>query len=188
MIQIKALNNISYEAVKKFGFNGFMTDYVYRVSQENRDQGFCFNIEKERLDNTYVKEWRTSEESVAGDNETLKLGLSFGAYEEEDLVGFLIVTKVSWNNSLWIENIRVADSHRGLGIAQKMLSALEDMGKTAGYRLIGLEVMASNYPAIELYKKYGYQIDGLDRSHYPTRPGGQKEVALFMKYYLSDLI
>lgn len=188
MIQIRTLNHITYDAIKNFGFNGFITDSIYIISQENTELGFSFNIEKRKLDNTYVKEWQTSKESVEGDNETLKYGLSFGAYEGETLVGILLVSKVSWNNSLWIENIRVTDSHRGLGIAQKMLYALENMGRDAGYRLIGLEVMASNYPAIELYKKYGYKIDGLDTSHYPTRQGGQKEVALFMKYYLSDLI
>lgn len=188
MIEIKRLNKITCECIKDFGFNGFMTEYVYKVARQNTGQGFCFNIEKEKLKNTYVKEWRTSEESIKGANETLKQGLSFGAYKDKKLVGLLIVTKVPWNNSLWIENIRVVDRYRGIGIAQKMLSALEEMGKKAGYRLIGLEVMASNYPAIELYKKNGYQIDGLDSSHYPTRQGGQKEVAFFMKYYLSDLI
>ncbi len=188
MIKIKPLKSITIDEMNTFGYNGFMTDIIYQVERGLEVDGISFTITPKKLDSTYVKEWRTTVESISYYNDIISKGLSLGAYDGERLVGFIVASDIDWNNSLWIENIRVADNYKGQGISQMILEAMESLGKEKDYRLIGLEVMASNYPAIQAYKRQHYIIDGVDMSLYPTRPGGQKEVALFMKKYLSDRV
>lgn len=188
MIEIKTLKPITLKMLESFGFNGFMTDCVYHVVRTNEKDNVNFTLEVQELENTYIKEWRSSQEGVDGFNETIKEGHSFGAYEAENLAGLLIATTVDWNKSLWVDNIRVSTDYKRKNIGKSLMERLEAYGKEKCYRLIGFEVMASNYPAIMFYKKLGYTIDGLDLSHYPTRVGGQKEVAIFMKKYLQVLV
>lgn len=188
MIEIKAMDSISFETLKGFGNNGFETKEIYILEENIEDQVIQYQLKVKVLDKAYKKHWETTEISLHGINKMVRSAISLGAYQEGELLGFILAQSVKWNNSLWIEDIRVKASEKGKGIAYDLLSALEILARKEAYRLIGLEVMATNFPAIKLYQKQGYRIDGFDRSHYPTRVKGQKETALFMKKYLSDLI
>lgn len=63
-----------------------------------------------------------------------------------------------------IIGIREKDRRRGIG-EQLLISALEQ-AKLNDSRVVTLEVRQSNEPAIELYKKYGFQEVGLRRRYY----------------------
>ena len=188
MIEIRPLKPVTYDVIEAFGFNGFTTNKVIELRENKINESIVFNLEYIQLKNVYKKEWTLSHDAIVSMNETISEDLSFGAYDQDVLVGFVLTTAIKWNNSLWIENIRIADDYKGLGIAKSLLEHIKTVAKEKDFRVIGLEVMGSNVPAIELYKKRGYLIDGFDRSHYPTRHGSQKELAIFMKLYIADLI
>lgn len=188
MIEIRPLNPVIYEDIHNLGFNGFITDRVFKLRENKSDESIIFSLECMTLSDPYKKEWHLSHNAIESMNETIKEGLSFGAYDKDTLLGFVLATRVKWNNSLWLENLRVSEDHRGQGIAKRLLEDIETFAKNKAFRLIGLEVMGSNVPAIELYKKLDYVVDGFDRSHYPTRHGGQKEIAVFMKRYIAEHI
>lgn len=188
MIEIRPLSPVSYEAILAFGFNGFKTDQIMTLSEEITQSTISFALNQVTLEQTYIKEWPLSPRAHDAINETIKEGLSFGAYESDELLAFVLATRIDWNKSLWIENIRVSDQCKGQGIAKQLIRHLESFAREEQFRVIGLEVMASNIPAINLYKQLGFTIDGFDKSHYPTRKGGEKEIAIFMKSYISDLV
>ena len=56
-----------------------------------------------------------------------------------------------------IMNIVVKKTHRNQGIGQKLLEKLIELAKQTNLNIIDLEVDSKNIPAINLYKKLGFQ-------------------------------
>ena len=67
-----------------------------------------------------------------------------------------------------IDNVVVAPSWRGRGVAQAMLKTLMEQGKAEGVKAYTLEVRVSNAPAIHVYEKLGFVTEGI-------RPGFYKK-------------
>ncbi len=78
------------------------------------------------------------------------------------IVGYIIARKVL--DELDIINVAIKKDcrHRGLGsnMMQKVLSLTDDVS------IYSLEVRESNTPAIELYKKYGFERIGIRKNYY----------------------
>jgi RimJ/RimL family protein N-acetyltransferase len=64
----------------------------------------------------------------------------------------------------------------GLGIGSALLQSLIEWAKGSGIRKIQLEVMADNERAINLYKKFGFKIEG------------RKEKAVFKNGEYTDIL
>ena len=64
-----------------------------------------------------------------------------------------------------LANIAVAPTHRGKGIAKRIMENMHAYAKQRGAERMLLEVRVSNQSAIGLYEKYGYERYGL-REHY----------------------
>ncbi len=75
-----------------------------------------------------------------------------------------------------IMNIVVRKDFRNQGIGSILLQNLIDLSKTLDVSSITLEVMEENYPAIHLYKSFGFKQIGLRKNYYKGKNG------LIMKY------
>ena len=53
-----------------------------------------------------------------------------------------------------------------VGLGTAMLSELIELAKKERLHRIGLSVVADNKPAINLYKKFGFKIEGVKRDAY----------------------
>ena len=97
------------------------------------------------------------------------------AAEKEDggVLGYAVLSAVLDEGSL--DNIAVSPHCRRRGVADALLSALTDLGRT-GLSVLLLEVRASNRPAIALYEKHGFVPVGQRRNYY----NAPKEDALLM--------
>jgi RimJ/RimL family protein N-acetyltransferase len=56
--------------------------------------------------------------------------------------------------------IGVLETHQGRGIGRALMAGLEDWARTAGIRRLQLPVVTSNEPAIALYRKSGFIVEG----------------------------
>jgi ribosomal-protein-alanine N-acetyltransferase len=65
-----------------------------------------------------------------------------------------------------IVNIAVRKSHRKKGIAVCLLKNLFESAKSKNISKITLEVRESNFPAINLYKKFGFAAEGIRKNYY----------------------
>src|SRR5687767_8274120 len=65
----------------------------------------------------------------------------------------------------------VAAGHRGGGIGSALLEAVIDWARTQEAHKVSLAVWPTNYPAIGLYARYGFRIEGTRRRHYRRRNG-----------------
>ncbi len=67
-----------------------------------------------------------------------------------------------------VVTLAVAPGHREKGVASRLLMALIDVARDNGARHLTLEVRESNRPALELYRKFGFEPAGTRRGYYAT--------------------
>ena len=105
------------------------------------------------------------------------------AAEKEDgaVLGYAVLSAVLDEGSL--DNIAVAPNCRRRGVADALLSALENIGRTK-LSVLFLEVRASNLPAIALYEKHGFVPVGRRKNYYES----PREDALLMTLDLSEKV
>lgn len=70
-----------------------------------------------------------------------------------------------------IMNIVVKKDFRNQGIGSLLLKELIDLSKKQNLTSITLEVMEENYPAIHLYKNFGFEQIGLRKNYYKDKNG-----------------
>lgn len=80
-----------------------------------------------------------------------------------------------------ITNIAVSQNYKGKGIGYKLVLLMIEQGKKQGIDNFTLEVRQSNKPAIELYKKIGFNKAGVRKNYYQN----PKEDALIMWYKIN---
>lgn len=86
------------------------------------------------------------------------------ALSEEGPVGYAGMQVVP--DEAEVTNIAVKEAFRGLGIGERLMEALETICRRRGVRYLHLEVRESNEPARNLYKRRGFEIDGIRKNFY----------------------
>lgn len=86
------------------------------------------------------------------------------ATDDDIIVGYAGCFVVCENAD--ITNIAVSDSHRRMGIAEKLLEVLAKQASQKGAESLFLEVRESNEPAKFLYGKQGFVSVGLRKNFY----------------------
>jgi ribosomal-protein-alanine N-acetyltransferase len=95
----------------------------------------------------------------------------------EQLAGFLCTWLIA--GELQIQNLATLPQMRRRGIAAKLLAHAIERSQEQGLTSVCLEVRVTNKPAITLYERFGFTIDGTRPSYYPDG-----EDALLMTYQL----
>ena len=103
------------------------------------------------------------------------LAQGFTAEQNGEVVGFILFYILP--PELQVLNVAVKKSARNQEIGS---SLLKKALSCADISFVTLEVRESNIPAINLYKKFGFQIDGVRKNYY-ERP---KENAILMSKIL----
>ena len=100
--------------------------------------------------------------------------LCLGAFEGEQLAGYLIVSRYvdAWH----VMNIAVSPDFRRRGIATALLERLFELTDDRSRRGYTLEVRVSNGGAIKLYERLGFTGRGIRRGYYTDN----REDALIM--------
>lgn len=88
----------------------------------------------------------------------------FGAYEDNQLVGYVCVRLMY--EEAQICNICVINKYRRRGIASKLLETVAEFALENEAERCELEVNTANVPAVELYRKCGYDVEGIRKDFY----------------------
>jgi len=83
--------------------------------------------------------------------------------DERDIAGFLNYVKIL--GEIDINNVAIDKKYRNLGLGDFLLSSTIESLSDRELNLT-LEVRYDNYPAINLYKKYGFKEEGIRRDYY----------------------
>jgi ribosomal-protein-alanine N-acetyltransferase len=101
-------------------------------------------------------------------------GICLGAFQGEDMLGYLIVARYvdAWH----VMNVAVDPAWRGRGVARALLDKLFELTGDDVERGYTLEVRVSNHTAIHLYESLGFVATGVRRGYYTDN----REDALIM--------
>jgi ribosomal protein S18 acetylase RimI-like enzyme len=158
------------------------TQECYRVSYSDSDEHTSIELQLVPLSEVHTAKYSHFDaETLQRYNGVLKEGWSFGAFEGEALIGFIIAEARSWNDSVWVWEYHVAGPQRGQGIGRRLMETVAEKAKTAGLRIIVCETQNTNVSAIKVYRKLGFRVEGIDISYYTNEDLTERDVAVFMK-------
>ncbi len=128
---------------------------------------FKESIEKS-FEDTFFGEW-------------LENPIAYGAFENNELIGYVEGSIESWNNRFRISNICIFDkTKRNLGIGTKLINIMLEVANSFKARMVVLETQSCNEPAIAFYKKHGFEIIGFDLYSYSNDDLKNHEVRIEM--------
>lgn len=118
-------------------------------------------IEPSELD--FFKERLNSQYSIGIKKPNFILG-AFAA--DNELVGFLDLTRFPIQRKQHVGYLvmGVSGSHKRQGIGRSLLSNLKSMSKKIGIERLELGVIDGNSPAIELYRSFGFVVEGIKKN------------------------
>ncbi|MBR5491472.1 MAG: GNAT family N-acetyltransferase [Oscillospiraceae bacterium] len=169
-MEIKRLDREAY-AGKKFSLHYITKGYMHI---ERTSSGFELSY----------KRFEQPEERFFEDcffNEWLEAPLAFGAFENDQLLGYVEGSLEKWNNRYRISNICVFDSarrHSGIGTA--LMDTILKEAKGSGARMVVLETQTCNENAIAFYRKNGFDIIGFDLFAYSNSDPERHEIRIEM--------
>ena len=91
--------------------------------------------------------------------------LFLGVFSEHEIVGFLVAKRGTFRrirHSAYIV-IGIRRSFQGQGIGTKLFDKLDEWARKYQVKRLELTVEVSNTPAINLYEKQGFSIEGIKR-------------------------
>ena len=103
---------------------------------------------------------------------------AYGAFDKNDLIAAIEVNEETWNKRLRVTELWVADAWRRKGYGSLLLSHAKRLAKEKGCRMVILETQSCNTASLELYRKNGFSIVGLDLSCYQNDDVERGEVRL----------
>jgi ribosomal protein S18 acetylase RimI-like enzyme len=101
------------------------------------------------------------------------------AVEGGRVCGFVATGYEAWNQRLVIRHLYVAPTLRGRGIGRTLFERALREAEARGAGTIWLETTSLNYPGIQAYRRWGFELCGLDTTLYCGTPS-DGETALFL--------
>lgn len=181
--QIRKLTSI--EELKQSGFD-FQSEYesteIFRPYKVENEDEVVIGMKREKLPSPFKKELVTNIDiDLAWYGEILKKGLSWAFAVDDSVIGFIIIDKYEWNNSLHIVHIEVKPKFRDLGVGKRLLEKAYYQGIDEEVRIISVETQSTNVRAMDFYRRNGYIVDSIDVSLYSNNDLETGDVAVFMK-------
>ena len=181
MSEVRSLTKLNLTDLKRVA-NGYTSDSKYVVAYTDSENEASFNLRLIVLEQPYIRKYENFDvETLDRYSEFLQGGYSFGAYDGDLLIGFVIAEARLWNRSLWVYEFHVAETHRSLGIGKRLMQKATEKAKRTGLRTIVCETQNTNATAILIYRKLGFRMEGIDISSYSNTDYPDSEIAVFMK-------
>jgi len=181
MLEIRPLKEFSDEDIHRIT-GPYSSTQTYRVNYSDDGERTIIEMNLKPLATSFAGRYNHfDEETLARYRDVLSTGLSYGAYQDGQMVGLLVAEEYTWNNTLWVWEFHVAVELRGKGIGRRLMDAVANESRRRGLRAIVCETQNQNVPAIQAYRKMGFRVEGIDISYYTNHDYPDRGVAVFMK-------
>jgi ribosomal protein S18 acetylase RimI-like enzyme len=94
-----------------------------------------------------------------------------------ELLGYIGMVSLPWQNTGWIPCFTVAPAARRQGIGAQLLRAATTQAKTDGLQSLTVDIQTKNYPATRFCQTHGFHFSGYSDNYYSAR-----DIALFFAY------
>ncbi|HSE31202.1 MAG TPA: GNAT family N-acetyltransferase [Pyrinomonadaceae bacterium] len=134
MIRYSFLNNTPVD-IRYYAFLAAFADY--QVDMRMSIEDFEFRLRRDGVDET----------------------ISVGAFDADQLVGFCLNGSGTWQGepTVYDAGTGVLPHYRGQGLASEMFRFMNPQLKERGFKRYLLEVLTSNKPAVNLYRRLGFE-------------------------------
>ena len=180
MVETRSLMTLKLADLKRVA-SGYSSDSKYAVNHRKTGSCVSFDLRLVTLDTPYVKRFHYDDEILQQYNTILNADYSFGAYDDNLLVGIAIAEGHRWNRSLSVHEFHVAETHRNQEISKQLMECVVEKASREGFRIIVCETQNTNPIAIKVYRKLGFRVEGIDISFYSNDDYPEGEIAVFMK-------
>jgi ribosomal-protein-alanine N-acetyltransferase len=122
-----------------------------------------------RLDEVcFAAEFRFDRESMRAFAEAQNAIVVVAEGAGEEIVGFVIahVERAAAGRRAYVVTLDVAENHRRIGVAGRLMREVEVRATAAGARWMELHVFTGNEGAIRFYERLGYVKVGVQRRFY----------------------
>ena len=150
----------------------FTTDRVYRVVRTTHS----FVLEEVVAEPPIRKNFPIEDD--LGEGRAWEEGLV--ADQAGIIVGFAAMTHQRWNRRTELWHLYVAPQRRHHGVGRTLVNAVLTAAQGAGTRCVWLETSTLAYPAIQFYRRMGFELCGLDSSLYDPSGMPAEEIALYV--------
>lgn len=85
----------------------------------------------------------------------------YGTFDQENLIGFVWAYGHPFREEtrIYISEIHVDERYRGRGIGKQLLTAVEGMARSRGYKALYIHAEGDKDDVIRLYQQQGYVIE-----------------------------
>ena len=180
MIEVRPLTGLNLADLKRVA-SGYSSSSKYAVSYTETESCVSFDMCLVPLKKPYVKRFHCDDGILQQYNTHIKTGYSYGAYDGNLLVGLIIAEGHKWNRSLFVHEFHVAETHRNQSIGKRLMECVAEKASRTGFRIIVCETQNTNPTAINVYRKLGFKVEGIDISLYSNQDYPNGEIAIFMK-------
>lgn len=149
----------------------FETDVVFRAQAG----GDGIALRAERLPAPVVKRFPL-EDLYAAER---PWSASWVAETEGRIIGFAATSYMAWNVRALLWHFYVAPDWRGQGLGRRLMTEVLACARDAGARNRWLETSNLNVPGVNIYRRLGFELTGLDLTLYDGTPA-EGEFALFL--------
>ena len=153
----------------------------YKVEIHKNQDGWTINLARKDFQQTF-KKWDDTDKVIQpykGDSEI------YGAFIEGKEAGLIQFEYQTHNETVRVWDIDVWPKFQQQGVGTQLMNKCISRARELGARRIILEVQSSNLKAIDFYRKMGFDLIGLDASHYHNDDIARKEVRLEMGLYVN---
>lgn len=109
-----------------------------------------------------------------------KLGIVFGAYEDDTCIGVAIY-RDHWLKYMYLYDLKVSAAARGKGVGKKLIKAGMAAAKERGYAGLYTYAQDNNLNACMFYLAAGFEIGGFDNRVYGGTSQAHKADIVFYK-------
>lgn len=85
----------------------------------------------------------------------------YGTFDQENLIGFVWAYGHPFREEtrIYVSEIHVDERYRGRGIGKQLLTAVESMARSRGYKALYIHAEGNKDDVIRLYQQQGYVIE-----------------------------
>lgn len=102
----------------------------------------------------------------------------------EGTIAGLVVVKRNWNQYAYVDDIKVDNAYRRLGIGRMLMDEVQQWARRKGLAGIMLETQNNNVGACGFYERYGFVIGGFDLHLYRGIDRDTDEIAIYWYLFL----
>lgn len=168
--------------------SGYETFEIYSVEKNETDLRTQFDIRLVRLQKLFTDTFYSdfTSDEIGRYLGLLPQGCSFGAYQQDHLIGFALGEVFPENRLLRVWEFQVMADFRRIGVGRALMGQVIANARQDHLGMIMLETQNTNVKAVRFYRSMGFSLDAIDLSLYFQLKTEIKQTAFFMKYRLEE--